>query len=260
MSMKRVLLLGGNMKLLHGDCLELMKEIEDESISLILCDPPYGSTNIKGWDKVIDFKKMWEQYKRIIKPNGTIVLFGSQPFTSWMITSNPEMFRYEWIWDKTRGSNFLNANYQPMKSHENIMVFSKLPTSPNKKGTATYNPQKTGTDEYVSKLGAKSDTFNGGSVKSVATTLKGKHPKSIITFKKDGKLHPTQKPVPLLEYLIRTYTNEGDTVLDNCMGSASTGVACINTRRRFIGMELDPKYFEIAVQRIAAAESQIEWH
>lgn len=239
-----------NVQLLQGDCLELMKDIPDGSIDLILCDPPYGTTNIRGWDKVIDMRKMWEQYNRIIKPSGNIVLFGSQPFTSLMICSNLEMFRYEWVWDKTRGSNFLNANCQPMKSHENIMVFSKLPTSPNKKGTAVYNPQKTGTEEYVSKLGSKSDTFNGGDVKRVSTVLKGKHPKSILTFKKDGKLHPTQKPVALLEYLVKTYTNENDTVLDNCMGSGGTGVACVNTGRRFIGIELDKKYFEIAEKRI----------
>ena len=189
-------------KLFLGDCLELMKGIPDGSVDLVLCDLPYGTTNIKGWDKVVDAGKLWEQYKRIIKPSGNIVLFGSQPFTSFMVTSNPEMFRYEWIWNKTRGSNFLNANCQPLKSHENIMVFSILPTSPNKKGTAFYNPQKIGTDEYVSKLGARSDTFNGGNVERVSTVLKGKHPKSILTFKKDGKLHPTQKPVALLEYLI----------------------------------------------------------
>ena len=244
-----------DINLMHGDCLELMKDIPDKSVDLILCDPPYGTTNIKGWDKIIDVQKMWEQYKRIIKENGNIVLFGSQPFTSLMVNSNIEMFRYEWIWDKTRGSNFLNANCQPMKSHENIMVFSKLPTSPNKKGTAVYNPQKTGTEEYVSKLGSKSDTFNGGDVKQVSTVLKGKHPKSILTFKKYGKLHPTQKPVALCEYLIKTYTNEGETVLDNCMGSGTTGVACVNTNRNFIGMELDDKYFEIAEQRVSEAQN-----
>ena len=242
-----------NITLLQGDCLELMKKIEDGSVDLILCDPPYGTTNTKGWDKVIDAQKMWEQYNRIIKPNGNIVLFGSQPFTSLMITSNLEMFRYEWIWDKTKGSNFLNANCQPLKSHENIMVFSKLPTSPNKKGNAVYNPQKTGADEYISQRGTPSEIFNGGEVKRVATVLKGRHPKTIITYKKDGKLHPTQKPVALLEYLVKTYTNEGATVMDNCMGSGSTGVACINTGRKFIGIELDEQHFDIAKKRIYEA-------
>lgn len=239
-----------NVKLFLGDCLELMKDIPDSSIDLILCDPPYGTTNIRGWDKIIDMRKMWEQYNRIIKPNGNIVLFGSQPFTSLMITSNLEMFRYEWIWDKTKGSNFLNANCQPLKSHENIMVFSKLPTSPNKKGTAVYNPQKTGSDEYISQRGTPSEIFNGGEVKSVATVLKGRHPKTIITFKKDGNLHPTQKPVALLKFIVKTYTNEGDTVLDNCMGSGSVGVACLETNRKFIGMEKEPPTFDIAKKRI----------
>lgn len=245
-------------QLFHGDCLRKMEEIPDGSIDLILCDPPYGTTNIKGWDKIIPADSLWSQYKRIIKPAGNIVLFGSQPFTSLMIASNLDMFRYEWIWNKTRGSNFLNANCQPMKSHENIMVFSGLPTSPNKKGTALYNPQKTEGAEYVSVLGAKSEMFNGGEVKRVGTKLTGRHPNTIITYKKDGKLHPTQKPVALLEYLVKTYTNPGDLVLDNCMGSGSTGVACVNTGRRFIGIELDKQYFDIAGQRIQEAMSKTE--
>lgn len=242
-----------SIELWQGDCLELMKQIPDGSVDMILCDLPYGTTNIRGWDKVINSDELWRQYKRIIKTDGSIVLFGSQPFTSFLITSNPEMFRYEWIWDKTKGSNFLNANCQPMKIHENILVFSKLPASPNKKGTALYNPQKTGDTEYTSVLGAKSDMFNGGKVKPVSTTLKGRHPKSILTYKKDGKVHPTQKPVALLEYLIKTYTNEGEIVLDNCMGSGSTGVACVNTNRNFIGIELDEDYFDMARKRIEEA-------
>lgn len=237
-------------KIDNGDCLELMSDLEDQSVDLILCDLPYGTTDIKGWDRVIPIEKLWEHYNRIIKDNGNIVLFGSQPFTSYLVSSNPTMFRYEWIWDKTRGSNFLNANCQPMKSHENILVFSKLPTSPNKKGNAKYFPQKEGEEEYVSKLGKRTKTFNGGEVERVETKLKGKHPKTIQTLKKDGKLHPTQKPIALCELLIKSYTNEGDIVLDNCMGSGSTGIACINTKRNFIGMEKEKRYFDIAKKRI----------
>ena len=239
-----------NIELWCGDCLELMKDIPDGSVDMILCDLPYGTTNIKGWDKQISSDKLWEQYNRIIKDNGNIVLFASQPFTSYLVVSNSKMFRYEWIWDKTKGANFLNANCQPLKVHENILVFSKMPTSPNLKGNAKYFPQKVGEEEYVSKLGKMTEMFNGGKVTKIETKLKGRHPTTIQTFKKDGKLHPTQKPVALLEYLIKTYTNKGEIVLDNCMGSGSTGVACVNTDRKFIGIELDDTYFEIAKERI----------
>lgn len=239
-----------DIELWHGDCLELMNDIPDKSVDMILCDLPYGTTNIKGWDKQISSDKLWEQYNRIIKDNGNIVLFASQPFTSYLVVSNSKMFRYEWIWDKTKGANFLNANCQPLKVHENILVFSKMPTSPNLKGNAKYFPQKVGEEEYVSKLGKMTEMFNGGKVTKVETKLKGRHPTTIQTFKKDGKLHPTQKPVPLCEYLIKTYTNEGDTVLDNCMGSGTTGVACKNLNRKFIGIELDDTYYEIAKNRI----------
>lgn len=238
-------------ELWQGDCLDLMDKISDKSVDLILCDLPYGTTNIKGWDKKLPTDKLWVMYKRIIKDDGNIVLFASQPFTSYLVVSNPDMFRYEWIWNKTKGANFLNANCQPLKIHENILLFSKLPASPNKKGNAKYFPQKTGDEEYVSKLGKRTEMFNGGKVSGVETKLKGRHPTTIQTFKKDGKLHPTQKPVELLEYLVKTYTNKGDTVLDNCMGSGSTGVACMNTERKFIGIELDEKYYDIAKSRMA---------
>lgn len=237
-------------KVLHGDCLDWMPQIEDKSIDMILCDLPYGTTDVKGWDKIIPADKLWEQYKRIIKDDGNIVLFGSQPFTSYLVYSNPNMFRYEWIWDKTRGSNFLNANCQPMKSHENILVFSKLPTSPNKKGKARYFPQKEGEEVYTSKLGKRTKTFNGGEVQKVETELRGKHPKTIQTFKKDGKLHPTQKPVELCEFLIRSYTNKGETVLDNCIGSGTTAIAALNTDRNFIGIEKEFDYYKVAKERI----------
>lgn len=240
-----------------GDCLELMQRIPDGSIDMILCDLPYGTTDIKGWDKIIPAEKLWSQYKRIIKEDGNIVLFGSQPFTSYLVMSNPRMFRYEWIWDKTRGSNFLNANCQPMKSHENILVFSKLPASPNKKGNAKYFPQKEGDEVYTSMLGKRTKTFNGGEVAKVETELKGKHPKTIQTFKKDGKLHPTQKPVGLCELLIRSYTSENDIVLDNCIGSGSTAIAAINTNRNWIGIEKESEYVDIANKRIKELKNKL---
>jgi site-specific DNA-methyltransferase (adenine-specific) len=242
----------GKAELYNGDCLEVMDRLIEKGIKVdaIITDPPYGTTDIKGWDKIIPQEQMWVRINKLIKNDGTIALFGSQPFSSFLICSNPKMFRYEWIWDKTRGSNFLNANCQPMKSHENILIFSILPTSPNNKGVANYYPQKVGDVEYVSKLGKRTKTYNGGEVEKVETTLKGYHPKTIQTFKKDGTLHPTQKPVLLIEHLIKSYTNEGETVLDFTMGSGTTGVACINTNRNFIGIELDKTYFNIAKDRI----------
>ena len=231
------------MKLLNGDCLELMKNIPDKSIDMILCDLPYGITANK-WDTVIPFDKLWEQYKRIIKDNGAILLFSQMPFGASLIMSNPKMFRYEWIWEKNQGVGFLNAKKMPLRKHENILVFYKhLPT---------YNPQGLiKLDEPIQEEGRANRTGKNYGVadKSFITTHKN-YPTDIITFSKDAGYHPTQKPVDLLEYLIKTYTNEGDVVLDNCMGSGSTGVACKNTNREFIGMELDEEYFKIACERI----------
>ena len=245
-------------KIYNEDCLEGMKRIADKSIDMILCDLPYGTTNIKGWDKVIPIDKLWEQYKRIIKDDSNIVLFASQPFTSYLVVSNSEMFRYEWIWNKTKGANFLNANCQPLKIHENILVFSKLPTSPNKRGTALYNPQKTEGKPYVSSSGKRGGIMNGGTFKEgVGIKLTGRHPISIQEFKNDGKYHPTQKPVKLCEYLIKTYTNEGALVLDNCIGSGTTAVSCINTHRNFIGFEMDKRYYDIACKRIEDHKEEI---
>ena len=231
------------MELLNGDCLELMKDIPDKSIDLILCDLPYGTTHNK-WDTIIPFDKLWAQYKRIIKDNGAILLFSQMPFGASLIMSNPKMFRYEWIWEKNQAVGFLNAKKMPLRKHENILVFYKhLPT---------YNPQGLiKLDEPIQEEG--SATRNGKNYgvadKSFIRTHKN-YPTDIITFSKDSGYHPTQKPVDLLEYLIKTYTNEGDTVLDNCMGSGSTGVACVNTNRDFIGMELNEEYFKIACGRI----------
>lgn len=228
--------------LLKGNCLNLMKDIPDKSVDMILCDLPYGATRNK-WDSTVDLPSLWTEYERIIKDNGAIVLFSQMPFTADVVQSNLKLFRYEWIWEKDNATGFLNANKMPLKIHENILIFyKKLPT---------YNPQmRKGFKAYKQKNGKGSSNY--GQQTTVETVSNGERfPVDIILFSRDKrKYHPTQKPIPLLEYLIKTYTNEGETVLDNCMGSGSTGVACVNTNRNFIGIELDEKYFEIAKERI----------
>ena len=233
-------------ELIQGDCLEKMKDIPDGSIDMILCDLPYGTTACK-WDVIIPFDPLWEQYKRIIKDNGAIVLTASQPFTSALVMSNVKMFRHSWIWEKTRPANFMNAKYQPMKYHEEILVFGKV--------KVIYNPIKfLGNRNHASKeRDGKSNIYNIRENKCGVDINDLKYPSSIIKIKSTDStqnFHPTQKPVALFEYLIRTYTNEGDLVLDNCMGSGTTGVACKNLNRNFIGIELDPEYFKIAEKRI----------
>lgn len=230
--------------LFHGDCLEIMKKIPDKSIDMILCDMPYGTTRNK-WDTVIDLELLWEQYERIIKDNGAIVLFAQTPFDKVLGASNLKLLKYEWIWEKEQGTGHLNAKKMPLKSHENILVFyKKLPI---------YNPQMIGNEKrIVKRSGEKSKTTNYGDFIEIAKSeYVGRYPKDVLKFNKDKeRLHPTQKPVDLLKFLIKSYTNEHDVVLDNCMGSGSTGVACINTNRNFIGIELEEKYFNIAKQRI----------
>lgn len=225
-----------------GDCLKLMKDIPDKSIDMILCDLPYGTTRNK-WDSVIPLDKLWEQYERIIKENGAIVLFSQMPFTAELVHSNLKLFKYEWIWEKDNGTGFLNAKKMPLKIHENILVFyKKLPT---------YNPQmRTGFKPYKCKQGRHSTNYGAYEQGHITESNGERYPIDIIEFKKDSGLHPTQKPVALLEYLIKTYTNENETVLDNCMGSGSTGVASINTNRNFIGIELSEEYYNIAKERI----------
>ena len=242
----------------NGDCLEVMENIPDKSVDMILCDLPYGTTACK-WDSVIPFELLWEQYGRIIKDNGAIVLFGIQPFTTIMINSNINNFKHQWIWDKKNGSNFMQLKRHPNKVHEDIVVFG------NNGKTVNYYPQMT-KGKMRTKGNEKSYSEDG--VYHAYTTTKTKndlyYPKSIIEFSNAGrtgkakKVHPTQKPVDLLEYLIRTYTNEGEIVLDNCMGSGSTGVACVNTNRKFIGIELDETYFNIAKERIEEAVKKKE--
>ena len=234
------------MELIQGDCLEVMKNIPSASVDMILCDLPYGTTRNK-WDTCLNLDKLWEQYKRIIKDNGAIVLFSQMPFTAALVMSNPKMFRYEWIAEKSLATGFLNAKRMPMKAHENILVFyKKLPT---------YNAQMTKGKPYsITRRdigGQYLHNFESIETKNEGTRCPRDVLRDLWQPYCGGKMyHPTQKPVPLLEYLIKTYTNEGDTVLDNCMGSGSTGVACVNTKRDFIGVELDENYFDIARRRI----------
>jgi len=241
-------------KLIQGDCLELMKDIPDKSVDMILCDLPYGTTQCK-WDTTIPFNKLWEQYKRIIKDEGIIALTSSQPFTSVLVMSNIVMFKHEWIWEKDGGSNFGNVVREPMKEHESVLIFSN--------GGWKYNPIKE--DRVGSRKGKKtksmrpigdSECYNKFKNNGVWDVPKLRCPRSIQRFTRERGLHPTQKPVALMEYLIKTYTNEEDLVLDNCMGSGTTGVACVNLNRDFIGIELDEKYFEIAKERINKLNSE----
>lgn len=232
----------------QGDCLELMGEIKDKSIDLILCDLPYGITRNK-WDIIIPFNKLWQQYNRIIKENGAIILFGNQPFTSHLIISNEKMFRYTMVWVKNKFSDFLNAKRKPMKTNEDICVFYKK--------QPIYNPQYTFSEPYIrwntQEAVDKQTNYNSHKC-NIAQSDGRRLPTTVLHFNRvERPLHPTQKPVDLLEWLINTYTNEGDTVLDNCMGSGSTGVACKNANRNFIGFELDEKYFNIAKERIENA-------
>ena len=231
----------------HGDCLEIMKDIPDKSIDMILADLPYGTTACK-WDTIIPFEPLWEQYERVIKDNGAIVLTARQPFTSMLITSNKKMFRQTWVWDKVIGVNFMNAKKMHIQGFEDICVFyKKLPT---------YNPQmEEGTpfkDSRETKHRTETEALGSRAKYTPQNNNGTRYPRGIIRFsaRNNKPLHPTQKPVALLEYLIKTYTNENETVLDNVMGSGSTGVACINTNRNFIGIELDEDYFEIAKKRI----------
>jgi site-specific DNA-methyltransferase (adenine-specific) len=253
------------MNLLHGNCLELMKDIKSGSVDAIICDPPYGTTACK-WDSVIPFDLMWEQLNRVIKPNGAIVLFGSEPFSSALRMSNIKNYKYDWIWKKNRSANFIQANYQPLKKHEIISVFSFSPCSYTKKGIkSSYFPIMSGmasinkgqSSETCGDVVATKNSINY-TIKSTNKTGK-MFPNSILDFKADtNKKHPTQKPIALMEYLIKTYTNENETVLDFTMGSGSTGVACKNLNRNFIGIEMDDKYFEIAKNRINSHNPQIE--
>jgi DNA modification methylase len=231
----------------NGDCLEVMKGIEDKSIDLILCDPPYGTTSCR-WDSIINLEKMWEQYNRIIKDNGVIVLFSAQPFTTKLINSNIKSYKYSWYWIKNTVTGFAFAKYQPMRKVEDINVFYKKATSYNPQGLVKLEKSKA-SNRKVEKDSVYDKSLNNRYVQEYTN-----YPNNVLNFNKENKcIHPTQKPVDLLEYLIKTYTKEGDTVLDNCYGSGSTGVACANTNRKFIGIELDEEYFKSGGDRVRKA-------
>lgn len=237
-----------DIQLIHGDCLVEMKNIQDNSIDMILCDLPYGTTACK-WDTIIPFEPLWKEYKRVIKNNGAIVLFGTQPFTSKLIASNMEMWKYDWIWEKPQGVNFAQCNHMPMSVYETISVFGNFGLSKNAKIQPCYYPQ--GLVELNKPKKAKTySEHRPTSNNKDHVQVYGNYPRQIIKFGAARGLHPTQKPVDLLEYLIKTYTNEGETVLDNCMGSGSTGVACLRTNRKFVGIEQNDKYFDVAKKRI----------
>ena len=239
-------------QLMFGDCLERMKEIPDNSIDMILCDLPYGTTACK-WDNIIPFEPLWEQYKRIIKDNGAIVLTASQPFTTSLIASNMGGYCYSWVWDKKFGANFVQAKRQPLKNHEDICIFSHNGKMPKyfpimlKRNKPIKHGKNHGMTDAIPLV--TNSSYNG-------KIYNEKYPSSQLHFScREGKrgFHPTQKPVALFEYLIKTYTNPGELVLDNCMGSGTTAIACINTNRKFIGIEMDEKYYDISCKRIKDA-------
>ena len=237
----------------QGDCLELMKDIPDKSIDMILCDLPYGTTRNK-WDSIIPLDKLWKQYERVIKDNGCIALFAQTPFDKVLGASNLKLLKYEWIWEKPMATGRLNCNFAPMKAHENILIFSKSAACyvKDKSKAMIYVPQMTEGKPYKAISGRASSNYDTKWSKESLTINNGtRYPRDVLKFAHDkDKFHPTQKPVALLEYFIKTYTNENDVVLDNCMGSGSTGVAYQNTNRKFIGFELDEKYFGIAKERL----------
>ena len=253
------------MQLLHGECLELLQNIPDKSIDMILTDPPYGITVYK-WDSVIPFAPMWEQLNRIIKDNGAIVLFGNEPFSSLLRCSNLKNYKYDWIWNKENGGNFAVCKYRPLGQTENISVFGK-----NK---INYYPIMETAKEENKRTRYESTSMKNDNTQAMASRKfmpsknhneNIRYPKNLLTFNNRvgelnnlNRLHPTQKPIALLEYLIKTYTKENEIVLDFTMGSGSTGVACVNTNRDFIGIELDDKYFSIAKDRIEAAQKEVQ--
>lgn len=235
------------MQLINGDCLKELNMVADNSVSLILCDLPYGTTARNGWDEKIPFAPLWKQFERVITANGVVALWSQMPFSAELVMSNPRMFRYEWIIEKGNATGFLNAKKMPLKAHENVLIFYKsLPT---------YNPQMTHGHERKSARRANGTrSLNYGEAQKLSVyDSTDRYPRDVLRFswdKQKSKLHPTQKPVAACEYFIRTYTNPGYTVLDCCMGSGSTGVAALNTERDFIGIELDEEYFKVAEERL----------
>ena len=233
--------------LFNDDCLKILPAIPSQSIDAVICDPPYGTTACK-WDSIIPLEPMWEQLKRIIKPNGAIVMTASQPFTTTLISSNLDWFKYSWVWEKNRATNFTNAKRRPLTAHEDVIVFMN--------GKMFYNPQKTTGHKptNAAKGCTQGAIYRGETIRNYAGGYTTRFPRTVIKFDCERGLHPTQKPVVLMEYLIKTYTNEGDIVLDFTMGSGTTGVAAVKLKRNFIGIELNQEYFQIAQGRIKAAE------
>ena len=239
-----------NFQLYCGDCLELIKGIPDETVDMVLCDLPYKETGNK-WDKGIDLDSLFEQYRRIIKEDGCIALNGTFKFGVQLYNTAPDLYKYEWIWEKDNGTNAPNVNLQPFRIHEFVFIFGKGRVTNGTRVPMKYFPQKTQGKPYVQKSGRMSENWKGGLKNIVTDNSSGlRHPKTIQKFNRDRGFHPTQKPVEMLKYFIKTYTNEGDLVLDNCMGSGSTGVACLESNRNFIGIELDKSYYDIALQRL----------
>ena len=241
----------------NEDCLEGMKQIPDGTIDAVICDLPYGYIESE-WDVQIPLDKLWEQYRRIVKPDGVVVLFGNEPFASQIRLSNVEWYRYDWYWNKTKFANYALAPYMPIKDIETISVFSQGTIAPNSKIKMPYNPQ--GTKQCHIEISNKpcDEAYRPNRKPSSYTQTATNYPRQLLTFANDtDNIHPTQKPVDLLRYLVLTYTNEGDTVLDNCMGSGTTAIACIKERRHFIGFELSKEYFDKAVRRIKAEQAQL---
>ena len=238
------------MYLLNGDCLKLMKDIPDGSVDLVLCDPPYGTTDC-SWDSVLPFDELWTEYNRLLKPDGAAVLFAAQPFTTQLINSNRRNFRYCWYWLKNQPTGFTFAKYQPMRRVEDVCVFYRKRPTYNPQGLqAVKNPK-----QRKKRRQQRESIYMAGTLLKEYTPRFTNYPKNVLQFDSERGYHPTQKPVPLLEYLVKTYTNPGDTVLDNCMGSGSTGVAVKRVGgRHFIGIEQNKIYFDIARQRIEEAE------
>ena len=243
--------------LILGDCLEEMKNIADGSVDAIICDPPYGTTQC-NWDSVIDFKLMWEQLNRIIKPNGAIVLFGSEPFSSHLRISNIKNYKYDWVWQKNNVVGFANAKKMPLKNIENISIFCKKRPTYNPQGLIKIKKKHKNSISHKTNKNEGITTINGGRFKDNYQQENTNYPRQILKYSRPSKtIHPTQKPVALMEYLIKTYTNTGETVLDFTAGSFSTGVAAVNTSRNFIGIEKEQKYFDIGIERINKAKEEI---
>ena len=239
--------------LVHADCFDVFPYIADESVQLILCDLPYNVTGLK-WDCLLNMQELWKHYERIIKPNGAIVLTAMQPFTTELISSNKKMFKYTWVWNKVKPGNFLTAKLKPMQNHEDIVIFSKANTANCNKNNMLYIPQLEKREKVRKyKKEADSDIYARKNTTSIEYTTDFKYPKSILEISnanQKNKLHPTQKPLELMKYLIKTYSNEDDVVMDNCMGSNTTGLACKELNRQYIGIEKDKTYYDISVSRV----------